>query len=247
MVCGLINTYEDSKSMYILMNLETGKELFELLYRSESTKSGTAPVGLEYAQFIVANLVLGMGHVHAKNFVFRDLKPENVMVSRNGYAKLIDFGFAKVINAGEKSFTLCGTAEYLAPEIVMGTGHNQAVDWWTLGIVAFELRCGRTPFDASEDDEETREEEAGMTKEQVVRRRRNAIMSNIVSKKLRVPKERFTEDYGGWLRAILTREAPRRLGAPESGGTRPVRDHPWLRGIDWGGLLDQTVQPPRLR
>ena len=149
-------------------------------------------------------MVLGMGHVHSKNFVFRDLKPENIMVARNGYAKLIDFGFAKVdmyntcmcicitcvavccagsrgnmgcegavrvcatctvlvpkssqllpllfvilrfilifcaqlactisqvIPPGERSFTLCGTAEYLAPEIVLGTGHDQAVDWWTV-------------------------------------------------------------------------------------------------------------------
>ena len=96
MVCGLVNSYEDSKSLYILMHLEQGKELFEVLYRSDTTKSGTAPVGSDYARFLVANLVLGLGHVHSKNFVFRDLKPENVMVGRNGYAKLIDFGFAKV-------------------------------------------------------------------------------------------------------------------------------------------------------
>jgi serine/threonine protein kinase len=166
MVCGLVNTYEDSKSLYILMNLENGKELFEILYRSGATKSGTNPLGMEYTKFLIANLVLGMGHVHAQGFMFRDLKPENIMVNRNGYCKLIDFGFAKLLPNGEKSFTLCGTAEYLAPELVLGTGHNHAVDWWTVGIVAYELRCGKTPFDADrEDEDEDKDEE--LTKDQV--------------------------------------------------------------------------------
>lgn len=163
MVCGLVNTYEDSKSLYILMNLESGKELFEILYRSESTKSGTNPLGMDYTKFLIANIVLGMGHVHAQGFMFRDLKPENIMVNRNGYCRLIDFGFAKLMSSSEKSFTLCGTAEYLAPELVLGTGHNHAVDWWTVGIVAYELRCGRTPFDAEKDDDE----DDDLTKEQV--------------------------------------------------------------------------------
>ena len=78
-VCGLINTYEDSKNLYILMNLENGKELFHVLYRNGpdiGDGHGTAALGKEYAQFVVANLVLGIGHVHAHDFVFRDLKPE---------------------------------------------------------------------------------------------------------------------------------------------------------------------------
>ena len=127
---------------------------------------------------------------------------------------------------------------------------SQAVDWWTLGIVAYELRCGRTPFDASSEDltEEDREEEAAMTKEQVMRKRRNAIMSNIVSKKLRIPKERFTEEHSGWLKRILRREPDLRLGSPEGGGgTAAVREDPWLAGVDWESMLDQTIQPPKLR
>jgi serine/threonine protein kinase len=257
-VCGLINTYEDSKNLYILMNLENGKELFHVLYRNGpdiGDGHGTAALGKEYAQFVVANLVLGIGHVHAHDFVFRDLKPENVMVNRNGYVKLIDFGFAKVIPPGEKSFTLCGTAEYLAPEIVLGTGHNQAVDWWTLGIVAYELRAVRTPFDASDDDEDDDDDDddesghggGATTKEQKIRKRRNQVMSNIVSKKLKFPKGIMTDSAVAWIKSILRRETQLRLGSAEVGGTATVRDAPWLGEMDWDSMLDQTLKPPRLR
>ena len=79
------------------------------------------------------------------------------------------------------------------------------------------------------------------------RRRRNAIMSNIVSKKLRIPKDRFTEEYGDWISRILRREDNKRLGSPQAGGTAGVREARWLRDVDWGAMLDQTIRPPALR
>jgi serine/threonine protein kinase len=170
------------------------------------------------------------------------------MVNRNGYAKLIDFGFAKVIPPSEKSFTLCGTAEYLAPEIVLGTGHSQAVDWWTLGIVAFELRAVRTPFDANADTEDEIDEiTTGATKEEIIREKRNQIMSNIVSKKLRFPKDKMGESMIVWIKSMLHREPRLRLGSPEVGGTAAVRETGWLSKVDWDAMLDQTEKPPRLR
>ena len=76
----------------------------------------------------------------------RDLKPENILLDISGYAVLTDFGFAKMIPKGSKSFTMCGTPEYLAPEMILQTGHSHAVDWWSLGILIFEMVAGKPPF-----------------------------------------------------------------------------------------------------
>jgi len=86
--------------------------------------------------------------LHSKNIVYRDLKPENILIEKTGYLKLTDFGFAKVIEG--RTYTLCGTPEYLAPEIILNKGHGKPVDWWTTGILLYEMIAGIDPF--SDDD-----------------------------------------------------------------------------------------------
>ena len=87
---------------------------------------------------------LNYRYCHSKNIIYRDLKPENVLLGRDGYLKLTDFGFAKVIEY--RTYTLCGTPEYIAPEVLLNKGHGKGVDWWTLGILLYEMMAGRTPF-----------------------------------------------------------------------------------------------------
>lgn len=82
--------------------------------------------------------------MHAKDICYRDLKPENIMIADDGYLKLIDFGFAKVVT--KRTFTICGTPEYIAPEILLNQGHGKPVDWWTLGILVYEMLAGFPPF-----------------------------------------------------------------------------------------------------
>ena len=84
--------------------------------------------------------------MHNKSLVYRDLKPENVLFQDNGYVKLADFGFVKEVKPHERTYTFCGTPEYIAPEIILNKGYNQAVDWYALGIFLYELMYGRPPF-----------------------------------------------------------------------------------------------------
>jgi serine/threonine protein kinase len=96
------------------------------------------------ALFYITELVLAIEHIHSLGIAYRDLKPENLLVAADGHLKVTDFGFAKRIQ--DKSYTLCGTPEYLAPEIIMNRGHNHGVDWWSLGVLLFEILAGYPPF-----------------------------------------------------------------------------------------------------
>ena len=93
-----------------------------------------------HACFYGGNVALMFEFLHSKNIVYRDLKPENLLIAEDGYLRLTDFGFAKVVEG--RTYTLCGTPEYLAPEILLNKGHGKAVDWWTLGILIYELNAG---------------------------------------------------------------------------------------------------------
>ena len=96
------------------------------------------------ARFYGAEIVTALDHLHQMNVMYRDIKPENLLINRRGHVVLTDFGFAKVIS--DRTFTLCGTPEYLAPEMIQGVGHGKSVDWWALGILIFEMIAGYPPF-----------------------------------------------------------------------------------------------------
>lgn len=96
------------------------------------------------ALFYTTEILLALEYLHERDIAYRDLKPENLLIASDGHLKITDFGFAKKIT--DRSFTLCGTPEYLAPELIMSTGHNKGVDWWALGVLIFEMLAGYPPF-----------------------------------------------------------------------------------------------------
>ena len=98
------------------------------------------------ARIYAAEVISGIAHIHKCGYMYRDLKPENLMIDKYGYLKIVDFGFCKVIPTGKKSQTLCGTPEYLSPELVLQKGHNHCVDYWAFGCLVFELLTNDTPF-----------------------------------------------------------------------------------------------------
>uniref|UniRef100_A0A8C0DHE3 Protein kinase X-linked n=1 Tax=Balaenoptera musculus TaxID=9771 RepID=A0A8C0DHE3_BALMU len=130
-------TGHDDRFLYMLMEFVPGGELFSYLRNQGRFSSST---GLFYS----AEIVCAIEYLHSKEIVYRDLKPENILLDRDGHIKLTDFGFAKKLV--DKTWTLCGTPEYLAPEVIQSKGHGRAVDWWALGILIFEMLSGFPPF-----------------------------------------------------------------------------------------------------
>ncbi len=133
----LVKTLKDENYVYFLMDYIKGKELFDVI----------RDIGLlnkSQAQFYGASLMLAVEYLHERKFIYRDIKPENVMVLENGYIKLIDFGTAKAIN--DKTSTIIGTPHYMAPEVILGDGYSFQVDFWSIAICIYEFICGAVPF-----------------------------------------------------------------------------------------------------
>ena len=128
---------QDEKYLYLALELINGGELFTYL-----RSVGRFPV--DQARVYIAQIISIFEYLHSKNIIYRDLKPENILIHKSGYLKLTDFGFAKIVEG--RTYTLCGTPEYLAPEIILNKGHGKPVDWWTCGILLYEMIAGIHPF-----------------------------------------------------------------------------------------------------
>lgn len=189
----------------------------------------------EAAAFYSGCVIAAFAHIHAQGVAYRDLKPENLLIDIKGYCKVIDFGFAKKIPGpkGDLSYTICGTPEYLAPEILNSKGHDKAVDIWALGCLVYELLVGRTPF---ADDNQSR------------------IFQRVLGadKYLATPSvwpKGFDANARDLIKQMLMTSAARRLGYGTA-GPLAVKDHDWFKmltrsgGFDWEKLMAKTLPAP---
>ena len=140
LIVDFYGTCQDQKNLYLIMEFVHGGDLHSLLARRGALSTTEA-------RFYAAEVTSVLTYLHSQGIIYRDLKPENVLISRSGHIKLTDFGCAKVLKPGERTFTLCGTPEFLAPEMIIRRGHDAALDWWTLGIFLHELLYNTMPFD----------------------------------------------------------------------------------------------------
>merc|ERR1711953_1509780 len=136
----LWETYNGSQTLYFLMEAALGGELYATYNRKGFHGSE------KHAKYYAAGTVCAFDHMHQRRIIYRDLKPENLLMNDLGHVKLTDMGLAKFVIG--KTYTTCGTPDYFAPELIQSTGHNLAVDWWTLGILTYELMSGNPPFES---------------------------------------------------------------------------------------------------
>jgi serine/threonine protein kinase len=127
-------TFQDKTNLYFVFEYVPGGELFRLLRREKLFPN-------DVALFYAAEVVLALEHLHSLRICYRDMKPENILIGADGHIRMSDFGFAKKL-IEDKTLTVCGTPEYLAPEIILEKGHSLSVDWWSLGILIYEMLSG---------------------------------------------------------------------------------------------------------
>eukprot|EP00743_Colponemidia_sp_Colp-15_P007738 GILK01008380.1.p1 GENE.GILK01008380.1~~GILK01008380.1.p1 ORF type:complete len:843 (-),score=95.85 GILK01008380.1:168-2696(-) len=214
----LIRTFRDEQNVYLLLEYVPGGEMFYMLQkRPEPHLDASA------ARFYAACLLLALEHMHGQNVIYRDLKTENICLDQLGYPKLVDFGFAKRIDG--KTYTLCGTPEYMSPEILRGQGHNKGADYWALGCLIYELVVGYTPFRGKEDDGQV------------------ALCRRILAGKYSFPPTVADPVIRDLVQRLLHPDPSRRLGCLK-GGAEDVKRHPWFRSLDWQELVQQRLPAP---
>ena len=179
----------------------------------------------EWARFYAASIAVAIHHMHVQGYVYRDLKPENVLLDAHGYVRLADLGFAKKIEH-KRTFTAVGTDAYVPPELVRGRGRTTASDWWALGVLTFEILMGRVPFEAIKD---IKKYASG-----------GAQAAAAVAADLRTCGA--SEEAIAFIGGLLAEEEVR-LGCGPT-GFLPIREHPWFKSVDWTGLLRRDVAPP---
>ncbi|XP_061519907.1 cGMP-dependent protein kinase 1-like [Phycodurus eques] len=224
-VVRLYRTFKDSKYLYMLMEACLGGELWTLL-RDRGCFAAAC------SRFYVACVLQALSYLHARRIVYRDLKPENVLLDARGYAKLVDFSFAKKLGFGEsrkaktneteKTWTFCGTPEYMAPEVILNKGHDTRADLWSLGVLMFELLTGSPPFCGAD---------AVQTYAAVLRG----------VDVLEFP-EKISQDAADLIKNLCRDEPGERLGTLKN--SEDVRIHQWFEGFDWEGLEKGTMTPP---
>uniref|UniRef100_A0A8C2BNV4 Ribosomal protein S6 kinase n=1 Tax=Cyprinus carpio TaxID=7962 RepID=A0A8C2BNV4_CYPCA len=214
-IVDLIYAFQTGGKLYLILEYLSGGELFMQLEREGIFLEDTAC-------FYLAEISMALGHLHQKGIIYRDLKPENIMLSNIGHVKLTDFGLCKEsIHDGTVTHTFCGTIEYMAPEILMRSGHNRAVDWWSLGALMYDMLTGAPPFTAEN---------------------RKKTIDKILKCKLNLPPY-LTQEARDLLKKLLRRNASTRMGA----GPRDALDvqaHSFFRHMNWDDLLAFKVEPP---
>jgi protein kinase X len=216
----LYHRFQDERSLYLLEEFVQGGQLDHFI-----SKNGR--LANETARFYAAQVVMAMQVLHQEHVVYRDLNPSNILLDRGLYVKLVDFGLAKVLNFDDptaRTWTLCGTPEYLAPEIIQSKGHSKEVDWWALGVIIHEMLAGYPPW--YDNDAFT-------------------IYKEILNSKVTLESfPRHLETHArDLIKKLLTKERTKRIGSSKN-GAEDIKKHKWYRGLNWAALYNKTMEPP---
>eukprot|EP00287_Rhodomonas_sp_CCMP768_P010568 CAMPEP_0196724168 /NCGR_PEP_ID=MMETSP1091-20130531/6137_1 /TAXON_ID=302021 /ORGANISM="Rhodomonas sp., Strain CCMP768" /LENGTH=357 /DNA_ID=CAMNT_0042066267 /DNA_START=209 /DNA_END=1282 /DNA_ORIENTATION=- len=213
-IVNLYVSFQDEMYLYLCLEYSIGGEFFSHLRKAQRFPDDTS-------KFYAAGVALVFEYMHNQNIVYRDLKPENLLLDSQGHLKVCDFGFAKPVEPGQNTWTLCGTPEYLAPEIILNKGHGAAVDWWALGILIFEMLAGYPPFEGDD---------------------RMQLYKAILAGRVDYPKH-FKREARDLVSKLLQADLSHRLGNLKD-GARDIRTHPWFKGFDFEALLNRSMPAP---
>jgi len=202
--------FQTEGKLYLILNFLRGGDLFhrlskEVMFTEEDVK------------FYLAELALALGHLHTLGIMYRDLKPENILLDADGHISLTDFGLSKEALDEKKAYSFCGTVEYMAPEVVSRKGHSFAADWWSYGVLMYEMLTGTLPFQAPN---------------------RKDTMTQILRAKLGMPGF-LSSDAQSLLRALFKRNPDNRLSSVED-----IKRHSFFSSINWNLLLEKQIEPP---
>ena len=205
--------FQTETRIYYVLEYCPGGELFNLLQQRRRFSEASA-------RFYVVQVALAIDSLHRKDIIYRDLKPENVLLDSNGYVKVSDFGLSKLNVKDESAKSICGTREYLAPEVLRRNGHGKPADWWTLGAFLFELIAGRPPF---------------------YDQNPHKLFDSIKHEEPKFPKS-MTPEAKSLLKRLLEKDPQRRLGT--SDGANEILAHDWFSEVKIEDVLSQKLAPP---
>ncbi|XP_067900927.1 ribosomal protein S6 kinase alpha-2 isoform X4 [Heterodontus francisci] len=207
--------FQTEGKLYLILDFLRGGDLFtrlskEVMFTEEDVK------------FYLAELALALDHLHGLGIIYRDLKPENVLLDEDGHIKITDFGLSKeAVDHDKRAYSFCGTIEYMAPEVVNRRGHAQSADWWSFGVLMFEMLTGSLPFQGKD---------------------RKETMALILKAKLGMPQF-LSPEAQSLLRALFKRNPCNRLGAGPD-GVEEIKRHCFFGTIDWNKLYRKEIKPP---
>ena len=212
---GMDFCFQTQERIYFVMNFIRGGELFKHLLNCKFFPE-------EKAKFYSAIIGLALEYLHTHGIVYRDIKPDNILIDEDGYLKLADFGMAKMLKDQEKAFSLCGTPEYFSPEIITREGHNKAADWWSYGILLYEMLFGIPPFYSKNTEK----------------------MFDLITKaELKFPKKiNVSEDAKDLIKKLLIKNQDLRLGS--EGGFETIKKHSFFKGFDFKALEEKKLEAP---
>lgn len=211
-VVNLMAYFQDKKNLFFALEYINGGEMFTHIHRNRRFT-------FEVARFFTAEIVLAFEYLHNIDVLYRDLKPENVLIDSQGHLRVTDFGFAKRVS--DRTWTLCGTPEYLAPEIILSRGYAHAVDWWALGVLIYEMRSGYAPFYEQNQME---------------------MYKKIVEGKVAYPKH-FEQSEIHLIEGFLKGDLTRRLGNMK-GGVEEIKAQEYFSGMDFEAMYQKKVLSP---
>lgn len=216
----MYKTMRDKKYLYFLMEACLGGDLWSLLQKQKVRRFEETT-----ARFYAASVLEALTYLHERNIVYRDLKPENLLLDPNGNLKLTDFGFAKKLGRRGRSYTFAGTPEYVAPEIVLNRGHDRSVDYWALGVLIFELLVGKTPFRSTDSS---------------YMKTYNLILRGIEN--IRFPEE-IPRKAENLIKKLCRSMPTERLGSQKD-GIQAIRENQWFTGFDFNSLQAGQLRAP---